>query len=324
MKFGKWRDEFEKNLGDLDKDERERVLAYYGEMYADMRDGGMTEEQAVQSFGEPQEAAKKILDGEGIPTRGEEDGQEQTDPPEERAQFYSRGSVDAIEVNGALGNTIIKFYDGENITVDYPTTTLIDYRVKQRGGKIIITHKNLKWRPAAFRKSLIPDMTVLIPRAITPDCTINLAAGTLALGDGSFGNLNIYVEGGAFKAGNIECSDAQVTTDAGKVEAQSVICHRLTARINAGKMTVDSACGSQSEIDVNAGAAEFKNIDCKRTRVNVSMGAAKITLAGAKEDYDADIKNALGSCNLECRNLGCDRAVTGNVSLGSLKVHFSK
>ena len=51
MKYIEWRDELEYYLGALEKTERDRILAYYSEMYADRRDGGLTEEEAVEQFG---------------------------------------------------------------------------------------------------------------------------------------------------------------------------------------------------------------------------------------------------------------------------------
>ena len=46
MKYIEWRDELEHFLGELDESERENIILYYGEMYADKRDEGLSEEEA--------------------------------------------------------------------------------------------------------------------------------------------------------------------------------------------------------------------------------------------------------------------------------------
>lgn len=323
MKYIEWRDEFEHFLSGLDRDERDRILAYYSEMYADRRDSGMTEEEIVAGFGAPYDAAKKILDEEDAKKKSRSDEKNHVHD-EERARFTSSGGVDALEINGALGNVFVRFYDGNCINVDYPATALLDYRVSQHGGKVVIKHKNIKFRNVNFKNGIIPDMTIDVPRGLTPDLEINLIGGSIKMDGGDYGKLKAYLEGGALNVGRINCGDADLATDAGKIEIEGVVCHRLHAEINAGKLQARSICGSTADINVNAGAACAGHVDCRRTRIRVSAGKADITLCGAKEDYDIDVKRTLGSCNIDGRAPGCDRSVIADVRFGSLNVSFAR
>ena len=323
MKYIEWRDEFEHFLGALERDERERILAYYGEMYADKRDSGLTEEQAVAEFGAPYDATKKILDEEGAKKGGADEGT-QAAGDDERAQFTSSGAVDALEINGALGNIYVRFYDGKDVCVDYPTTAILDYKVTQQGGKVAIRHRDVKFKNVNLKNGIIPDMTIDVPKDLTPDCTISLTGGTLKLDGGDYGNIDACVEGGSLKTGRIYCSDAKIVTDAGAIDIDGAVFHRMHAEINAGKMTAGSLCGSTADIKVNAGAAQADSVDCRRAEICVSAGKADITLCGAKEDYDAQVKRTLGSCNLDGRSLNCERSVKAEVYFGSLNINFTK
>ena len=63
MTYIKWKDEVEGYLISLPQDERDKILSYFSEMYADKRDAGKSEEQIIAEFGAPYDAAKRILDG---------------------------------------------------------------------------------------------------------------------------------------------------------------------------------------------------------------------------------------------------------------------
>lgn len=60
MNRREWEKLFKKRLSSLPKSERTKALEYYGEMYADRRDAGMTEEEILHEFGDPNGAAEKI------------------------------------------------------------------------------------------------------------------------------------------------------------------------------------------------------------------------------------------------------------------------
>ena len=61
MTYNEWRDELKKNLLSVSERERQRVLDYYAEAYADRRDAGLSERQIIEDFGAPYDAAQRIL-----------------------------------------------------------------------------------------------------------------------------------------------------------------------------------------------------------------------------------------------------------------------
>lgn len=96
MTYIKWQDELEGYLGVLSREEKEKVFAYFAEMYADKRDAGLSEKEIIEEFGAPYDAAKRIL---------EENGEA---PPEQRA-----GSRARTAENGKKERSRVQKGDGE-------------------------------------------------------------------------------------------------------------------------------------------------------------------------------------------------------------------
>ncbi len=61
MTYNEWRDELKRNLLCVSVQERDRVLDYYAEAYADRRDAGFSEREITAEFGAPYDAAQRIL-----------------------------------------------------------------------------------------------------------------------------------------------------------------------------------------------------------------------------------------------------------------------
>lgn len=61
MTYIEWRDELERYLVALPKDEKEKMLSYFSEMYADKRDAGLSEREIIAEFGAPYDVAQRAL-----------------------------------------------------------------------------------------------------------------------------------------------------------------------------------------------------------------------------------------------------------------------
>ena len=61
MTYIKWKDEVESYLINLSDVEKQKILSYFSEMYADKRDAGKSEAQIIEEFGAPYDVAKRIL-----------------------------------------------------------------------------------------------------------------------------------------------------------------------------------------------------------------------------------------------------------------------
>lgn len=61
MKYIEWRDELNGYLRDLPDDERQKILSYFAEMYADKREAGLKESEIISEFGAPYDVAIRVL-----------------------------------------------------------------------------------------------------------------------------------------------------------------------------------------------------------------------------------------------------------------------
>ena len=61
MNYIEWKTELKDHLLSVSEAERQRVLDYYAEAYADRRDAGMSEKKIIEEFGAPYDAARRIL-----------------------------------------------------------------------------------------------------------------------------------------------------------------------------------------------------------------------------------------------------------------------
>lgn len=61
MTYRQWEKTFKKRLSRLPKEERERALGYYAELYGDKLDAGTSESEIVREFGDAKDAADKII-----------------------------------------------------------------------------------------------------------------------------------------------------------------------------------------------------------------------------------------------------------------------
>lgn len=59
--YKKWKKQLQKYISPLSKEEANAVLEYYDELYSDKKEEGLTEENILLSFGEPQVCALRIL-----------------------------------------------------------------------------------------------------------------------------------------------------------------------------------------------------------------------------------------------------------------------
>ena len=86
MTYKLWEETLLKYLKSLTSEERDEILGYYREIYNDKRDTGITEEDIIESFGDPMIAAAKILKEHSEDAESEDRTSLKDAPSEEAAQ----------------------------------------------------------------------------------------------------------------------------------------------------------------------------------------------------------------------------------------------
>ncbi len=65
MNKAQWDKRLKKKLSPLGKEEKEKIIAYYDELYYDKKDAGLSEEEILAEFGTPEAAAEKFIEEYG-------------------------------------------------------------------------------------------------------------------------------------------------------------------------------------------------------------------------------------------------------------------
>ena len=103
MTYVQWESEFQKCIGSLPQKEKDEIIGYYREIYADKREAGLTDEEIIKNFGEPMLAAAKILMENNA---DEKDSQEAAadEPPvkEKKAEASAKPKAPAPRSNGKV------------------------------------------------------------------------------------------------------------------------------------------------------------------------------------------------------------------------------
>lgn len=315
MKYGQWQEQFKRECSAHGGVTPSAALRYE-KIYASLRDDGLSEEQAVDKLGPPDEAARlcgqadAAVDGENAEQAG-------------RAIFSPAERTDELLIDCKLCEARIQFCDGGDIVVDYPAAAPTDYKVGELGGKVSVSNRGLNIRNFGRGRKLKSFLNVYIPRESAIDVKIKMFASGLKIDDGKFADLRIEMDGGEVRTGKLVCADADIRSDAGRVETDSLICHRLRADINAGRLTCAGVCGSTAEIFLNAATAKLGKIDCKRTEIQLSLGRAEAIFCGDRGDYDARVKRTLALTGLSERLLGRERSISARISLGRFDAAFA-
>lgn len=86
MKYNEWVTQLNANLLSVSEAERRKVLDYYAEAYADRRAAGFSENEIIDGFGAPYDAAQAILENDNFT----ENTSKSTPHYEQRKQYYEQ------------------------------------------------------------------------------------------------------------------------------------------------------------------------------------------------------------------------------------------
>lgn len=226
-------------------------------------------------------------------------------PEFEMKHYVAGGEITELKIDNSVGNIKTEFYDGEEITVDYPVSNRYSGSVEEKEGLLTVNGLNKKhWYNFTFLPIVLPETLVKIPRNKVLKLTVTVNAGKVELGEGEF-------------------EKAQITVNAGSLTAHGVVCAELKCNVNAGAIYVKSLESASLDCKVNAGAFNAERIACPQIRVNVSAGSANFKVAGNREDYTILVDKSAGSCNVSGQTgADPDKKLDVGVSAGSVSVSF--
>lgn len=221
----------------------------------------------------------------------------------ETQTYECEQEISALDIKVSVGSLRTEFYEGERITVEYPTADGFTTSVSETDGKLSFDGPDKKWYVVSIGTLDIPETVIKIPDGSSPDVRFELAAGSATLADGVYGGVTVDIDAGAFEAGNVTATNLKVTVDAGKFEINTVSAQTLVCEVDMGSVTL-------------------RKVDCPSSTIDVDMGTVNATFAGAKEDYTIAASVNLGQCNVSAQTGTAGKRITVTVDMGTANINF--
>ncbi len=103
---------------------------------------------------------------------------------------------------------------------------------------------------------------------------------------------------GNFVIEGLSGDDINILVGAGKAEIHSIQAENVYAECGAGEIKVDDLISNELTLEAGMGNMVMKGDIYENADIKCNMGNIKLTLQGAKTDYDYDMECSMGNLNL--------------------------
>lgn len=292
-------------LDDLASADKEQLEQYYNEFVCDGIEQGLTEEEIVEGFGVPEDAARLIR--EEYAQYGKLESSLPVPIPSHSSKNYK--AVNPIR-------TII--VEAENLRINVcsvksgPIRVLFEPRegidrvsFSEENGQFLFRHTTshflglnwMNWKNL-FRGAWM--LTLEVPTDFVGDLTVRTsnaainASGLTRLHHSEFITNNAKVT-----LGNIHCASMFVKTSNGRIDLTRLSGQSLNAETSNGRVTTFScAFPEQLTLETRNGIIEARNLIGDNILMKSSNGAISGSIIGDMRDYAIDSHTSNGSNNL--------------------------
>ncbi len=215
--------------------------------------------------------------------------------------YYAQQDNNALAIQISSGTVKTEYYDGEKINIEFPSSKNYRTEITETNGTLHLSteQRGFLW----FGGFRIPPTVIKLPKSTQFEVNIEMSAGTINLGDGSYGRVALETDAGTINVGTIKCTDLSLDIDAGTVNTDGADCGRLL-------------------IDMSAGTANLDRVTCSYAKMKVSAGTVKAGFTGNREEYGIFKNISAGSCNVDSQSGTTDKVIDINISAGTVKLHF--
>lgn len=223
----------------------------------------------------------------------------------EKQEYECVYDIDVLKVDFKAGTLNIQFYNGDNVKVRYYESDIFTTNCSVSGNKLTVQTDKIAWKPALWFGN-IPTTTLFIPKRMSVDLQLDVAAGSVTVEDGYLSNVDINISAGAIEIKNVHCDKFDIEMSAGSTTIQSLVCNTFVSEISAGSVNVARLTSDKIYVDLSA-------------------GSTNISVVGDKADYKIRTDVSAGRCNLsdQAGNYSY-KTITVDVSAGSVNIKFVK
>ncbi len=206
-----------------------------------------------------------------------------------------------IDITVGAGSVKTEFYDGEKITIDYPSASMFESEISEDDG--IFRYRSRVKRFWFLGAPSIPETVIKLPKNIVFNLDFDVNAGSVSIAGGEY-------------------SAVKINVDAGKLTVNESVCENFECEVNAGYLEAINLTCSKFDCEVSAGKLDVKKLDCPCIIADVSAGTLVMNVAGAKSDYEIRADVSAGSCNIGNQWGGNGKKLEVECSAGSIYVSF--
>lgn len=337
MKYNEWVTQLNANLLSVPEAERRKVLDYYAEAYADRRAAGFSENEIIDGFGAPYDAAQAILENDNSGEIKAENSiqickSEEPTPSHHKHKSSSKNII-LITVTALTAFVLILVlpfivilkgcniitkklsrydYELQNYTVNTENLNTVQIRIDYGEFTIYETEAD--------------EISVTYPTAdgITNNTAIG-DDGTLTFSRQLSSKYNYanMPETAIYIPKSIQ-PDLDIVLNAGNIEIRSGTFGAVNITVNAGQIVAHTAHCSSLNIEINAGNASIEGITANSISAKVNFGNLKMLCPYAESQYNTTVNVNLGNCNISSKtNPNAERTLYCNVDMGNLTVYFA-
>ena len=213
-------------------------------------------------------------------------------------------NIQNVRIGFSVGEFRTEFYDGDKIEIDYFESNAHDIVINENNNTLTFRVK-VKWRLFWFNYDTPEETVIRLPRSNVYNLDVDMSAGLIEIGGGTFGNVDIDMSAGAANLnGNIVCNHLNISLSAGKVDVNTVECDSLAVNLSAGKVDITQA-------------------KCPKIDIDLSAGTVGLGVKGIKAEYSISVHKSAGTCNVG-NQTGTDnnKFIRVDLSAGTVNVNF--
>lgn len=217
-------------------------------------------------------------------------------------QAYKPEKIELLEFDADAGNIRLQPYDGENIRIEYYTSSLYSVTVSASGNTLNYKSRYRQWSNV-FGYSM-PESVVYLPQDNLYDIRVDLQTGYFKFSEGAYGKADISA-----RAGAVRLLGQTAFTSFG-------------VNVRAGAFNADNLVAGAAIISVTGGATRVNRLECGNISLVVRAAAGDFAVTGSRGEYNTVVTQSAGSCNIDSHAGSQNKDLNIRITAGTVNVRF--
>lgn len=331
MNKNEFLDQLFAHLTEVSDIEKEQINEYYTELLLDKMEEGCSEEEAVQSFGTPEEAAEMILEDL------KESRMEVAAVTREVVRTQPKNDV-LIDEPGITSfdidveNASIKVYPSSNLSfrVKYIRDENVEVEYSRQGDRFVLRAREkaqrMSWRRFVCGPNSESKLVVEIPEGTIQQFRLKSSNAAVKIND-------IVIR----KVGDVETSNGKIVligcsggefvgqSNNAKIHVENCDMKKIDVRTTNGTVSVENSKQEQLICKTTNGRVCVENIVADDITLRSTNGSIAGEIVGAQNDYNIDAHTINGSCRPSKQiNINSTKKLSARTTNGSVNISFTE